>query len=185
MTQLTWELKRSNLANSKVNLLSSGRGCERQKSCGGTPWSSTISASGRPWAGGHGAHGDQHDHGGDDGRRAGRCLYHCIEHSISWMNEPSNWARCEENNAKSTTDPRVEFISYTNLDQISSESRPSINFKILTKHQHLHKTETSKSWLMPTHFSAPTVTTSRSIELASSHVRVTSIKFNKQQLVSK
>ena len=34
--------------------------------------------------------------------------------------------------------------SYTNLDQTSSESRPSTNFKISTKHQHLNKTY--KSW---------------------------------------
>ena len=30
--------------------------------------------------------------------------------------------------------------SYTNLDQTSSESRPSTNFKISTKHQHFDKT---------------------------------------------
>ena len=46
--------------------------------------------------------------------------------------------------AKSTTDPRVEFISqnrssqFTNLEHITiSESRLSIEFKITTKHQHL------------------------------------------------
>ena len=31
-----------------------------------------------PWAGGDGPHGDQHDHGGDDGRRAGRRLHHLL-----------------------------------------------------------------------------------------------------------
>ena len=38
-------------------------------------------------------------------------------------------------------------ITNTNIDQISSsESRPSIIFKISTKHQPLHKTWGSKSW---------------------------------------
>ena len=36
--------------------------------------------------------------------------------------------------------------SYTNLDQTSSKSRPSTNFKISTKHQHFDKTSTYKSW---------------------------------------
>ena len=48
------------------------------------------------------------------------------------------------NIAKGTTDPRVEFnitSSNTNPGHISSsESRPSINFKVSTKHQPLHKT---------------------------------------------
>ena len=142
--------------------------------------------------------------------------------------------------------------SNTNLYQISSsESRPSIAFKISTKHQPLHKTWVSKSWpnlasesrrrfildstfyktsteknwpnssfksclnfnfkiltklfaqslnkhldfwpnlgfqicnkLLPTRSSSATVTTSTSFELASSHARVTSIKFTKQQSVS-
>ena len=175
-----------------------------------------------------------------------------------------------KNIAKGTTDPRVEFLSNTNLDQIScSESRPSIIFKISTKHQPLHKTWASKSWpnlaseswprlnfittwsissktmtkprfildstfyktsaeknwpnssfksclnfnfkiltklfaqslnkhldfwpnlgfqicnkLLPTRSSSATVTTSTSFELASSHARVTSIKFTKQESVS-
>ena len=33
--------------------------------------------------------------------------------------------------------------SYANLDQTSSESRPSTNFEISTKHQHFDKTKTS------------------------------------------
>ena len=158
---------------------------------------------------------------------------HCQRH-----NGPEGWVHITSSN--------------TNLDQISSsESRPSINFKILTKHQPLHKTWASKSWpnlasesrprfnldstfyktsaeknwpsssfksclnfkfkiltkpcaqslnkrlafwpnlsfqicnkLLPTRSSSATVTTSTSLELASSHARVTSIKFTKQESVS-
>ena len=36
--------------------------------------------------------------------------------------------------------------SYTNLDQTSSESRPSTNFKISTKHQHINKILTKSSF---------------------------------------
>ena len=150
---------------------------------------------------------------------------HCQRH-----NGPEGWVLITSSN--------------TNLDQISSsESRPSIIFKISTKHQPLHKTWASKSWpnlasesrprfildstfyktsaeknwpnssfkiltklfaqslnkhlafwpnlgfqicnkLLPTRSSSATVTTSTSFELASSHARVTSIKFTKQELVS-
>ena len=34
---------------------------------------------GGPRPGGHGPHGDQHDHGGDDGRRSGRCLHNLLD----------------------------------------------------------------------------------------------------------
>ena len=56
------------------------------------------------------------------------------------------------NIAKGTTDPRVRVLltkvtslsyitsSYTNLEQKSSESQPSTNFKISTKHQHFDRT---------------------------------------------
>ena len=176
---------------------------------------------------------------------------HCQRH-----NGPEGWVLITSSN--------------TNLDQISSsESRPSIIFKISTKHQPLHKTWASKSWpnlaseswprlnfittwsissktmtkprfildstfyktsaeknwpnssfksclnfnfkiltklfaqslnkhlafwpnlgfqicnkLLPTRSSSATVTTSTSFELASSHARVTSIKFTKQEWVS-
>ena len=178
-------------------------------------------------------------------------LKHCQRH-----NGPEGWVLITSSN--------------TNLDQISSsESRPSIIFKISTKHQPLHKTWASKSWpnlaseswprlnfittwsissktmtkprfildstfyktsaeknwpnssfksclnfnfkiltklfaqslnkhlafwpnlgfqicnkLLPTRSSSATVTTSTSFELASSHARVTSREFTKQQLVS-
>ena len=53
---------------------------------------------------------------------------HCQRH-----NGPEGWVLITSSN--------------TNLDQISSsESRPSIIFKISTKHQPLHKTWASKSW---------------------------------------
>ena len=53
---------------------------------------------------------------------------HCQRH-----NGPEGWVLITSSN--------------TNLDQISSsESRPSIIFKISTKHQPLHKTWSSKSW---------------------------------------
>ena len=53
---------------------------------------------------------------------------HCQRH-----NGPEGWVLITSSN--------------TNLDQISSsESRPSIIFKISTKHQPLHKTWFSKSW---------------------------------------
>ena len=55
-------------------------------------------------------------------------LKHCQRH-----NGPEGWVLITSSN--------------TNLDQISSsESRPSIIFKISTKHQPLHKTWASKSW---------------------------------------
>ena len=34
---------------------------------------------GGPRPGGDGPHGDQHDHGGDDGRRSGRCLHNLLD----------------------------------------------------------------------------------------------------------
>ena len=53
---------------------------------------------------------------------------HCQRH-----NGPEGWVHITSSN--------------TNLDQISSSESPqSINFKILTKHQPLHKTWASKSW---------------------------------------
>ena len=157
---------------------------------------------------------------------------HCQRH-----NGPEGWVHITSSN--------------TNPGHISSsESWPSINFKISTKHQPLHKTSASKSepnlaseswprfnfitsskhqqkknWpnssfksclslnfkiltkpcaqslnkslaflpnlsfeicnkLLTTRSSSATVTTSSSFELASSHARVTSIKFTKQQWVS-
>ena len=57
----------------------------------------------------------------------------------------------KKNIAKGKTDLRVEFClpNYIYLDQISSsESRPSINFKISTKHQPHHKTCTEYTFIL-------------------------------------
>ena len=117
---------------------------------------------------------------------------HCQRH-----NGPEDWVHLTK------VSSWVHFTnSNTNLDQISSsESRPSINFKISTKiltkpcAQRLNKS--LALWtilssqicnkLLPIQSSSSTlatVTISTSFELVSSHARVTSIKFTKQEWVS-
>ena len=56
-------------------------------------------------------------------------LKHCQRH-----NGPEGWVLL----TKVTSLGHITS-SYTNLDQTSSESRPSTNFKISTKHQHFYK----------------------------------------------
>ena len=56
----------------------------------------------------------------------GTCFKHCQRH-----NGPEGWVLL----TKVTSLGHITS-SYTNLDQTSSESRPSTNFKISTKHQH-------------------------------------------------
>ena len=68
------------------------------------------------------------DHNASEEENDNLYFKHCQRH-----NGPEGWVHIT--------------ISYTNLDKDSfSESRPSIDFKIPTKHQHPHKTLTSKSW---------------------------------------
>ena len=58
------------------------------------------------------------------------CQKHCQRH-----NGPEGWVLL----TKVTSLGHITS-SYTNLDQTSSESRPSTNFKISTKHQHFDET---------------------------------------------
>ena len=71
-----------------------------------------------------------------------------------WSLNRVEWKHCQRHNGPEgwTLLTKVTALGHiesccTNIDQIlSSESQPSINFEISTKHQHFNYTLTSKSW---------------------------------------
>ena len=94
--------------------------------------------------------------------------------------------------------PRFNFITSTkhqqqNTDQTSasnlawtstSKYLPDLVLKVSTKVKLYDQTSASKSATRSSSLTSATVTTSTSFEQASSHARVTSIKFTKRQSVS-
>ena len=67
--------------------------------------------------------------------------------------------------------------------KLASEYCPRLNFVTSTKYQQQNPDQICNK-LLPTRSSSATATPSTSFELATSHARVTSIKFTKRQLVS-